>query len=199
MKTFISTFILSVSLFSIPSLAQLATADIRIKPTGSFVLKSTEVKGNATLTGDTIEASNIVVGLKNVETGMPLRNEHTKKYLSVDKFPEAILVSAKGSGGKGEGKIKIRGIEKPISGTYTIEGDKLNAEFGIKLSDFEITGIRYLGAGVADDAVIKVTVPIVKGSVAAAKTAAPVEKKSEEAATKETSKGKPAPAKKPGK
>jgi polyisoprenoid-binding protein YceI len=160
MKTFFLALILmfySSSLF-----AQQAFVDIKLKPAGSFTGKSTEVKGFATRKGDLIEASNIVVGLTKLETGIKLRDDHTRKHLTVEKFPEAILVSAKGQSGKGEGIIRIRGIEKPISGTYKVEGEKLNAEFPIKLSEFDIKGIRYMGVGVDDSARVRVIVPIKK-------------------------------------
>lgn len=141
--------------------AQEASVDVRLT-VGSFKGKSKEIKGFATLVGDTVEAKDIHVGLKKIETGVKLRDEHTRKHLEVEKFPEAILVSAKGKAGKGEGIIKIRGIEKPISGTYKIEGDKLIAEFPVKFSDFDIKGIRYMGIGVKDEGKINVTVPLKK-------------------------------------
>lgn len=146
--------------------AQEASVDVKLKPAGSFKGKSNEVKGFATLNGNTVEAKNIIVGLKNIETGVKLRDEHTRKHLEVEKFPEAILISATGKDGKGEGIIKIRGIEKPISGTYSIEGDKLKAEFPVKFSEFGITGIKYMGIGVDDNGKINVTVPLQKAASA---------------------------------
>ena len=146
-------------LFSVNVWAQ-ALVDITLKPAGSFKVKSTDIRGTATKKGDSVEAKNIIVGLKNLETGIALRNEHTKKHLETDKYPDAILVSAKGQGGKGEGVIKIKGIEQKISGTYKIDGGKLVAQFPLKLSDFKIEGIKYMGVGVADDVTLTVTVPI---------------------------------------
>jgi polyisoprenoid-binding protein YceI len=142
--------------------SQEAFADIRLKPANSFKVKSTDVKGFATQKGDIVEAKNIIVGLKNIDTGIGLRDKHTKNYLEVEKYPEAVLVSAKGQGGKGEGIARIHGVEKPISGTYKINGDKLTAEFPIKLSDFGIKEIKYMVVSVVDDAKITVTVPIKK-------------------------------------
>ena len=149
-------------LFSVAAQAQMATVDITLKPAGSFKLKSNEVKGFAMMKGASVEAKNISVGLKNVVTGISLRDDHTKKHLEVEKYPEAVLVSAVGTGGKGEGVIRIRGIEKKVSGTYQIEGSSLQATFPIKLSEFNITNIRYMGVGVADDAKVNVTVPVRK-------------------------------------
>lgn len=154
--------VLLLSVCSSISLAQEAVVDINLRPAGSFKVKSTDVKGFATLKGDTVTAENINVGLKKVETGIGLRDEHTRKHLEVEKFPEATLVSATGKGGKGEGKVKIHGVEKTVSGTYKIEGGKLLADFPIKISDFGITGIKYMGVGVQDEAVIHVNIPVKK-------------------------------------
>lgn len=162
MNSFNKLILSSLLIFSAPIFAQQAAVDIKLRPAGSFTGKTADVKGFATQKGDTVEAANIVVNLTKIETGVKLRDEHTRKHLGVDKFPEAILVSAKGKGGKGEGVIKIRGIEKPVTGSYKVEGDKLNAEFGIKLSEFGITGIKYMGIGVDDAALVKVSVPIKK-------------------------------------
>lgn len=156
------SFIIFLAVYSSVSFAQEAVVDIGLRPAGSFKVKSTEVKGVATVKGDVVEAQNVVVGLKNVVTGVGLRDAHTRKHLDVEKFPEAILVSAKGKGGKGEGTVKIRGIEKKVSGDYKVEGSKLLADFPIKLSDFGITGIKYMGIGVQDEATVHVTLPVKK-------------------------------------
>ncbi len=142
--------------------AQQATVDVSLRPAGSFKAKTSDVKGQVVQKGTGFEAQNIVVDLKNLKTGIDLRDSHTKKHLEVEKFPEAILVSAKGQGGKGEGIIKIKGIEKKISGSYKVEGSNLIAEFPIKLSEFQITGIKYMGVGVDDEVKLTVEVPIKK-------------------------------------
>ena len=162
MSSFTKLILSSILIVSVQVFAQQASVDIKLRPAGSFTGKTPDVKGFATIKGDTVEASNIVVNLSKIETGVKLRDEHTRKHLTVDKFPEAILVSAKGKGGQGQGIVKIRGIEKPVTGTYKIEGDKLNAQFGVKLSEFGITGIKYMGIGVDDSAVVKVSVPVKK-------------------------------------
>lgn len=181
MKKLVGFFILTLAL---NAWSQEAVVDLKMRPSAaSFKAKSKDVRGSVMQKGDEVEAKNIIVGLKNIDTERELRDKHTKEYLQVDKYPEAILVSAKGKGGKGDGIIRIRGIEKPISGTYKIEGSNLKAEFPIKLSDFGITGIKYMGLGVDDNAIIHVTVPISAASAAvspapAAKpTAAPPKKK----------------------
>ena len=159
MKKFI---LLLLTVFSVSTFAQQAVVDIKLRPAGSFKAKTGEVSGFATMKGNEVTASNIVVKLGHIETGIGVRDEHTRKHLEVEKFPEAVLVSAKGTDGKGEGTIKIRGVEKKVTGTYKIEGANLVAEFAINLPDFNITGIKYMGVGVADEAKITVTVPVKK-------------------------------------
>lgn len=159
MKT--SALLLS-TLISMSAFAQQATVDVSLRPAGAFKGTTTDVKGFAVQKGDSVEAQNITVGLKAIKTGINLRDEHTRKHLEVEKFPEAILVSAKGKDGKGEGLVKIKGIEKKVSGTYKIEGNTLVADFPIKFSDYNISGIKYMGVGVDDNGMIHVSVPLKK-------------------------------------
>lgn len=140
-----------------------AIANVSLSPAGSFKAKSEKIKGEAVLKGDTVTAEKIVVDLKSLTTGIKLRDKHAKeKYLEVEKYPEAILTKAKGKGGQGTGRLKIKGIEKPVAGKYEIDGNVLKAEFPIKLSDYKITGIRYMGVGVDDEVTINITVPLKK-------------------------------------
>ena len=157
MRVFIFTALI---VFAAQSFGQEAVVDVTLHPAGSFKAKTSEVKGFAKRSGDKVEAKDIKVDLKNLKTQIALRDTHTKKYLEVEKYPEAILVSATGSAGKGSGRIRIKGIEKKIEGTYEIKGKNLSANFSLKLSDFKITGIKYMGVGVDDKVVVHVTVPL---------------------------------------
>lgn len=139
------------------------TADVALTPAGDFKANIPDVKGEAILQGDTVTAENIVVELKGLKTGMPLRDKHAKeKYLEVEKFPIITLVKATGKGGKGTGRIKMKNIEKDVEGTYKVDGSEMTAEFPIKLSDFKITGIKYMGIGVDDEVKVHVTLPVKK-------------------------------------
>ncbi len=142
------------------AMASEAVVSIVLNPMGSFKGKTSEVKGFAVKKGDEVSAENIIVNLKSLKTGVDLRDKHTQKYLQTDKFPEAILVSATGKNNVGKGKIKIKGIEKEITGTYKIIGNSLQAEFPLKLEDFQIKDINYMGVGVEDDVALTVTIPI---------------------------------------
>ena len=151
-----------------------AVVAVKLSPAGSFKAETREVKGSAVHEGSKFTAKNIVVDLKSLNSGISLRDDHAKnKYLEVGKHPSAILVSATGENGKGSGVIKIKGIEKPISGTYKVKGKELEAEFDLKLSDFGITGIKYMGVGVSDLVKVTVSVPVTEGAAGAVEKAAP--------------------------
>ncbi len=156
------SLIVATSMLVIPAavFAGGAAFDIKLSPAGAFTGKTPDVKGFVKKVGSKFIGENIVVSLKNIKTGMALRDKHTQEHLGTDKHPDAILVKAEGENGKGKGVIKIRGIEKEVEGTYKVDGKNLVASFPIKLSDFKIEGIRYMGVGVKDQAVVNVNVPI---------------------------------------
>lgn len=156
---FVAALIVTMGISTV-AMAQSVVLDVVLNPMGDFKGKTADVKGQAVVTGDEVSAENIVVNLKTLKTGVELRDKHTQKHLETEKFPEAVLLSAKGKGGKGTGKIKIRGIEKDIAGVYKVEGKTLKAKFKLKLSDFGIEDINYMGVGVEDDVTLAVTVPV---------------------------------------
>lgn len=160
----IKKIVLVFSFVSSSLYAKEAVVDIKTTILKGFTAKTKDIRGQAKVQdGGKILAENIVVSLKNLDTGMKLRNDHMKdKFLEVNKYPEAILVRGEGLNGTGTGKIKIRGIEKEVKGTYKIVGSEVEAEFELLLSDFGITGINYKGVGVEDKVKLKVSVPIAK-------------------------------------
>jgi polyisoprenoid-binding protein YceI len=154
-------FVLALA-FSIPTSVYGASASVAIKlsPAGGFTGKTAEVKGTIKKVGDKYVGENIIVNLKSLKTGMGLRDKHTQEHLGTDKFPEAILVKAVGEKGIGKGILKIRGIDQPVEGTYTVKGNDLTATFKVTLSKYGIEKVRYMSIGVKDEAVVTVTVPI---------------------------------------
>lgn len=160
----LGSLILSLSLVASTAFASEAVVDVTLNPMGSFKGKTSDVKGVVIKKGDAFEAQNIVVNLKSLKTGVELRDKHTQKYLKTEQFPEAVLISATGKGGKGTGKIKIKGVEKDIAGTYKVEGSNIKAEFPLTLSDFDISDINYMGVGVEDEVKLVVVLPIKAGN-----------------------------------
>ena len=164
LKSFFARSVLVLSLMApTAALAAEAAFDIHLIPAGDFTGRTTEVAGFATMDGAKVKVENIKVTLKNIKTGVELRDSHTRKHLEVEKFPDAILVKGEGENGKGTGTLRIKGIDKPVAGTYKIMGSDLVAQFKIKLSDYKITGIKYMGIGVDDEVNLTVKLPIKKG------------------------------------
>ncbi len=142
-----------------------AQPDVQIKvqlsPAGSFEAKSQKVQGHAVKEGEAYKAENVVIPLSDLQTGIELRDDHMKnKYLEVAKYPDAKLKGAKGEKGNFSGELEIRGVTKPISGTYAVEGDLLKASFSVKMSEYNIAKANYMGIGAKDEVKIQTSVPI---------------------------------------
>lgn len=155
-------FLLLLTFSSHLAWSQSVQIDVTLRPAGSFKATTNDIIGTATKTTDGIEAKNVKVPLKNLKTGISLRDTHARKYLEADKYPEAILRVAKGKDGKGVGLLKIKGIENKVIGTYEIKDNMVEADFPVQLSKYKITGIKYMGVGVDDEVQIHVQLPIGK-------------------------------------
>ena len=142
-------------------------------PKGVFTIEDKTLSGNATFT------------LESLDTGIKLRNEHMKKkYLETDKYPEAKFSftkvalpenineeSAKIDKVSFEGVLTLHGVEKTVNGTSKIERNgssiSVNAEFGIKLSDFGIGIPSFAGITVAEtvDVLVEFKGPLEKSAM----------------------------------
>ncbi len=113
---------------------------------------------------DEAESFSVVVPLKNLNTGIALRDKHMKeKYLETEKYPNAELkvrrddLKVPAPGGKEETSakalLKLHGQEKPVvfnyraaesGGLYSVDGSlRLNiAEFGISTPSFMGVTVR---------------------------------------------------------
>jgi polyisoprenoid-binding protein YceI len=162
LTSFLGAFVFFIGLqaFASPGVV----VDVILNPAGDFKAKTDEVIGSAYQDGETVKADLVKVKLSNLKTGMKLRDQHAReKYLQTEKYPEAIVTRAIGKGGVGKAMLKIRDVEKEVRGKYKVDGNFLKAEFPIKLSDYNITGISYMGVGVEDEVKIQITVPMAKG------------------------------------
>jgi polyisoprenoid-binding protein YceI len=134
---------------------------LKLSPTGQFEATTEQIMGQVKVVNGEVIAQSVQVPLNSLKTGIKLRDEHMKsKYLQVDRYPNAILHIGNGKGGKGTGELEIKGVKKSIQGKYKLEGNEIIAEFPIKLSDYNISGIRYMGVGVKDEALVKVKMAI---------------------------------------
>lgn len=122
----------------------------------------------------------IIVPLKEITTGISLRDEHMKsKYLETEKYPEATLRISELKMEKNfftengsqknvpfKGNLTIHGVGKEIQGTADIEStDKtilVNAKTSTNITAHKIDIPSYLGIKVADLVEIKTELRIKK-------------------------------------
>lgn len=136
-------------------------AKVQLSPAGSFMVKSKVIEGAVKKENNGgFSAEKILIPVKTLKTGISLRDSHMLDRLKANEFPNIEVLNAKGMGGKGSAEIAIKGIKKSIKGHYKQKGNSLMVEFPIKLSDFSITDVRYLGVGVKDKVIIKAQLPL---------------------------------------
>lgn len=124
--------------------------------------KSVDVKDDG-------KALTVVVGLKDLETGIELRDKHMRdKYLEVEKYPEVTLAvpfdqvkwpeDGKSTDGSGKGTFALHGKTKEITfkykitntgGTYAIEG-----EAPVNFKEHDVNVPSYMGITVKPDITI---------------------------------------------
>lgn len=161
-KKMTATFITIITILLTANFASAENVEITVQlsPAGKFVAKTNDILGTATKKETSYVAENVVVDLKNLKTGIELRDQHTLDKLEAKKFPQIKLIKAEGKDGKGTGTIEIRGIQKPIEGTFEVKDNKLTAEFELKMSDFDIKGVKYMGVGAKDTVKVKAIIPV---------------------------------------
>jgi polyisoprenoid-binding protein YceI len=138
---------------------------------GSFEAKTKNLSGDVSPAGDEQGAVRgaLRVELQTLETGIGIRDRHMKNnYLEVEKGPgfstatiEDIRVE------KLEGKtvfsamLSLHGQKKKVTGAAELQQKdgkiRVQAQFPVKVSEFEIPAPTYLGVGVKDEIQIKVS------------------------------------------
>jgi polyisoprenoid-binding protein YceI len=128
-------------------------------------------------TGDDLKAKEeggkliFKASLKNLKTGIALRDKHTKKYMGIDQWPDASLVIDKDKvkfptdkkvSGKATGKFKLHGVtNEKQEFTYTAEktdgGYSVGGKLTINTDDYKIEQPCYLGVCVDKDIKIEVS------------------------------------------
>lgn len=122
-----------------------------LPPTGFFQIQDGQVSGEFEL------------ALKQLDTGIGLRNDHLKeKYLEVHKFPKALLkinsFQLPKSGltvhvrSQFHGLLTLHGVQKNVTGFAEFFPDRKNltAQFELKLSEFDIQIPQYMGVTVSE-------------------------------------------------
>lgn len=142
---------------------------VDLSPTGSFVAKTNQVKGQAILKGDVVTATQVEVDLNTLKTGIELRDKHLKEHLETAKYPKALLLTADGKDKAGKGMMMIRGMNMRIEGKYQIVDKELVAEFDMSLNSLKIEKVRYMGIGAKDMVHVTVRLPVTSEAAAPAK------------------------------
>jgi polyisoprenoid-binding protein YceI len=138
---------------------------------GSFEAKTKNLSGDVMPAGDEQGAVRgaLRVELQTLETGIGIRDRHMRNnYLEVEKgagFSTATIddIRVEKLDGKSTftGVLTLHGQKKKISGAADLQQRdgriKVQAQFALKVSDFEIPAPTYLGVGVRDEIQIKVS------------------------------------------
>jgi polyisoprenoid-binding protein YceI len=98
-------------------------------------------------------------GLKDIKTGIGLRDNHTKKYLGTEQWPDASLTvdksaiktpeEGKKTSGTAPGKFRLHGVTRDVKVAYTAERHgsdyAVEGHFAVNIEDHKIEKPCYLG------------------------------------------------------
>ncbi len=150
------SLLFSVSLYAKGSLKVL----VNLSPAGSFEIKSSKVKGSVKKQGDAYVTSGLSVRVKSFDTGLELRDNHLKDKLEAKKHKKIEILKGTAKGGKGVAIIQVKNIQKKVSFSYSVKGNRMMVKFPLNLKDFKFSGIKYAGIGVKDIVQVSADVPI---------------------------------------
>ena len=141
---------------------------------GSFEAKTKSVSGE--VAAGAAEPGNLTgalrVDLQTLETGIAVRDRHMREtYLEVEKGPEfavatvdQIRVEKLDGKSKFTGTLLLHGQRQAVTGTAELQQRdgriRVQAQFPIKVSAFQIPKPTYLGVGVRDEIQIKVVMTV---------------------------------------
>ena len=150
---------------------------------GSFEAKTKSLSGDV-VTADEPGAVRgaLKVELQTLETGIGIRDRHMRNnYLEVEKgpaFATALLEDIRIEKMEGKtvfsGMLSLHGKKKKVTGAAELQQKdgriRVQAQFPVKVSEFEIPAPTYLGVGVRDEIQIKVSMMAVPSGAAAVAT-----------------------------
>ena len=145
---------------------------------GSFEAKTKNLSGDVTPASDEQGAVRgaLKVELQTLETGISVRDRHMKSnYLEVEKGPEfssATIDDIRVEKLEGKtvftGVLSLHGQKRKVTGAAELQQKdgkvRVQAQFSVKVSEFEIPAPTYLGVGVRDEIQIKVSLLAVRTS-----------------------------------
>jgi polyisoprenoid-binding protein YceI len=170
-----------------PASWRVGQGDVRIavplRPGGAFEAKTASLAGVVTLvsTQPVALSGELSVDLATIDTGIALRNQHLREnYLEVSKgagFDKAVLSEirlgeANGEGFEGtspfSGTLRLHGVSRTVTGTAEIRREaalvRVTATFPLALTDFGIQPPQYMGVGVANRLMVKVSFGAARGA-----------------------------------
>jgi hypothetical protein len=153
---------------------------------GAFEAKTSSVAGTLTrLSGSpAVFAGEVVVDLRMLDTGIGLRDSHLRtRYLETDKgdgFDKAVVSDlrlADVDPDTFEGRthftatLLLHGTRNPVAGEVQVRrnGSSRHAEvtFPVKISEYGIAKPQYLGVGVKNEVIVRVTFDLLPASTPA--------------------------------
>jgi polyisoprenoid-binding protein YceI len=161
---------LTVSLVAAAKLSQTGGASASFQAHGPAGMDITGKTSDVSVADDGSTIT-VVVKLERLDTGMGLRDKHTKEALEVSTYPTAELKVARSSlkfpaagaesSGDTKGSLKIHGQSKDVSFHYSakLDGDTLGVKGSatINMTDFGIKPPSYLGVSVKPEVAINVS------------------------------------------
>ena len=148
---------------------------------GSFEAKTQSVSGEVAVApqpGGPLGGA-ISVDLQTLQTGIGLRDRHMRdNYLEVGKGPDFSKATLEGIqieklNGKStfRGTLVLHGERRPVTGSAEVQqqgdgGYRVQAEFPVRVTDFNIAKPTYLGVGVQEEVKIKIALTAVPAPVA---------------------------------
>jgi polyisoprenoid-binding protein YceI len=149
---------------------------------GSFEAKTKNLSGDVAPAADQQGAVRgaLKVELQTLETGIGIRDRHMRNnYLEVEKGPafatatiEDIRIEKMAGKTVFSGMLSLHGQKKKVTGAAELQQKdgsiRVQAQFPVKVSEFEIPAPTYLGVGVRDEIQIKVSMMAVPASGATA-------------------------------
>ena len=133
---------------------------VNLSPAGSFHVKSSKIRGKLLKKGNLYLGKKLSVRVNDLKTGIDLRDDHMKKRLDPKKHPSIIVTNVKAKGGKGVGKITIKGITKPFRFVYKLSGKIMESRFKLDLDQFKVKDLNYMGVGAKNIVNVSANIPV---------------------------------------
>lgn len=143
---------------------------------GSFEAKTNAMSGELDSRPEGAINGSLQVDLQTLDTGIGLRTRHMRdNYLEVQKGPdyatatlEDIRVERLDGKTAIKGMLRLHGIRRAVTGTAEIRQEngraRVEAQFPVRVSDFQIPKPSYLGVGVRDEVQVKVSMTVLATS-----------------------------------